>query len=138
MQTRSRPVSIALASLFLWSSACTKWVAIEPPYAPLQGDYDKLQITREGGGQVVLVEPRMEADSVWGTVVTSYWDRGDLKHTKHDTVIPMESVVKIEKRGSDGVATLGLVVGIVGGLALIGLAAGGDMLDMEFDLSRAR
>ena len=129
MKIRSRPVSIALVSLFLWSSACTKWVAIEPPYAPLQGDYDKLQITREDGGQVVLVEPRLEADSVWGAVLTSYWDRGDLKHNEHDTVIPMGSVVKIERRGSDGLATVGLVVGIIGVLGLIGAAT--DPLGMD-------
>ena len=122
MRIRSRPISMMLVGLFLWSSACTKWVPLEPPYAPLQGDYDKLQITREGGSQVVLKEPRLESDSVWGTVVSSHWDRGDLKHTEHDTVIPIESVVKIEKRGTDALATVGLAVGIIGVVGLIGAA----------------
>jgi len=126
---RCRPVSLLLVGLFLWSSACTKWVPLEPPYTPSQTEYGKLRITNERGVPVELKEPRLESDSVWGTMVESYWERGDLKHRSSRVAIPMESVQKIEKRGGDGVATIGLVVGIVGGLGLISAAVGGDMFE---------
>jgi len=103
----------------MWSSACHKWVPLEPPYAPLQDEYGKLRITREGGQQVVLEDPRLEDVSLFGTGSDS----------EQVVAIPIDSVQKIERRGADTGGTVGLVVGIVGGLALIGLAAGGDMFE---------
>jgi len=119
---RNRPVSMALVGLFLWSSACTKWVPLEPPYSPPQEEYGKLRVTNERGVPVVLEEARLEADSVWGTMVSSYWERGDLKHTEAAAAIPLESVQKIEKRGTDATATVGLVVGITAVLIVLSVA----------------
>ena len=117
---RNRPVSLALVGLFVWSSACTKWVPMEPPYPQSLEEYGKLQITNERGVPVVFREPYLQGDSVRGTVVTSYWERGDLKHTEATAAIPMDSVRKIEKRGTDAAATLAaiLIPGLILGVAV--------------------
>ena len=83
-------------------SACTKWVALEPPYAPSQGEYEKLRITGDDGTRVVIHDPRLEADSLRGTVSDS----------DQVAAIPIDSVQKIEKRGTNWLATAGLVVGV--------------------------
>ncbi len=119
---RSRPVSLGLVGLFLWSSACTKWVPLEPPYPQWLEEYGKLQITNERGVPVVFREPQLKGDSVWGTVVTSHWEHGDLKHSERVAAIPVESVQKIEKRGSDAATTITLWVGVGLLAGLIGAA----------------
>ncbi len=122
MNIRCRPVSILLFGLFKWSSACTKWVPLDPPYAPSPADYGKLRITNERGVPVVLKEPTLEADSVWGTLATTYCERGRPSHSEEVAVIPTESVHLIEKRGTDAAATIGLLVGITAVFVVIALA----------------
>ena len=124
---RNRAVSLALAGLFVWVTACTKWVPLEPPYSPSLEEYGKLRITNERGVPVVFREPLLQGDSVRGTVVTSYWERGDLKHTEATAAIPMDSVRKIEKRGTDIAATAAaiLIPGLILGVAVAAAAPGG-------------
>jgi len=119
---RSRAVSLALVGLFLWSSACTKWVPLEPPYLPSQEDYGKLRVTDKHGAQVVLEAARLEADSVRGTAVTSHMERGAMSYNKEAIGIAWESVQHIEKRGTNVLATVGLAylaLNVVAGIALL-------------------
>lgn len=105
---RSRAVSLALVGLFVWLTACYKWVPLEPPYAPLQGEYSELRITQEDGEQVVLEDPRLEADShLMGTA----------SDPERVVAIPIDSVQKIEKR--DGNNEVGLVIGLVAVVGMI-------------------
>jgi len=107
---RSRAVSLALVGLFVWVTGCTKWVPMEPPYPEWLDAYGKLRITNERGVPVVFKEAHLEGDSVRGTVVTSYWERGDLKHIEAATAIPLDSVRMIEKRGTDVAATVAVIL----------------------------
>ena len=92
-------------------SACTKWKTLEPPYAPSQGEYEKLRITGDDGMRVVIHDPRLEADSLRGTVSDS----------DQVAAIRIDSVQKIEKRGTNWLATAGLVVGVFYAVVGIGL-----------------
>jgi hypothetical protein len=85
-------------TLVAFLSACTKWVALEPQYAPSQGEYEKLRITGDDGTRVVIHDPQIEADSLRGTVSDS----------DQVAAIPIDSVQKIEKRGANWLATAGL------------------------------
>ncbi len=79
-------------------SACTKWKTLEPPYAPSQGEYEKLRITGDDGTRVVIHDPQIEADSLRGTVSDS----------DQIAAIPIDSVQKIEKRGANWLGNIGL------------------------------
>jgi len=89
-------------TLVAFLSGCTKWKTLEPPYAPSQGEYEKLRITGDDGTRVVIYDPQIEADNLRGTVSDS----------EQVQVIPIDSVQRIEKRGTNWLATAGLVVGV--------------------------
>ena len=89
-------------TLVAFLSGCTKWRTLEPPHAPSLGEYEKLRITGDDGTRVVIHDPQIEADSLRGTVSDS----------EQVQVIPIDSVQKIEKRGTNWLATAGLVVGV--------------------------
>lgn len=107
---RNRIVSLALVGLFVWMTGCNKWVPLEPPYAPLQGEYTQLRITQEGGEQVVLEDPRLEADShLLGTV----------SDPERVVAIPIDSVQMIEKREGDNAVGYMIGVGAVAGMIVL-------------------
>ncbi|MCL7958681.1 MAG: hypothetical protein M8861_00670 [marine benthic group bacterium] len=104
---RNRVVSLALSGLFACSSGCaTKWVPLEPPYAPFHGA-GKLRITQESGEQIVLQDPRLAANShLLGTA----------SDPERIVAIPIESVENIEKREE------GNEVGyVIGSVAVVGM-----------------
>ena len=105
---RNRPVLLALTGLLACSSGCTtKWVPLEPPYAPVRGEHIQLRITQESGEQVVLEDPRVAADShLLGTV----------SDPERVVAIPIESVERIEKREESN--EVGYVIGSV---AVVGM-----------------
>jgi len=71
----------------------------------------------------VLEEALVEADTVSGTTVTSYWERGNLKQSEQVAAIPIDSVDKIENREADVGATIGLAVGIPAAIFVVALIA---------------
>ena len=85
-------------TLVAFLSGCTKWKTLEPPYAPSQGEYEKLRITGDDGTRVVIHDPQIEADSLRGTVSDG----------EQVQVIPIDSVQKIEKRGANWLGNIGL------------------------------
>lgn len=106
---RSRPVSLALVGLFLSGSiGCQKWVPVEPPYAPLQGESEELRITQEGGEQVVLEDARLAADSIFV---------GTASDPDRVVAIPVDSVQKIEMRQDDNF--IGYVIGAAGVVGMV-------------------
>jgi len=98
-------------TLVAFLSACTKWKTLEPPYAPSQGEYQKLRITGADGTRVVIHDPRIEADSLRGTVSDS----------DQIAAIPIDSVQKIEKRGANWLGNIGLAYLALNVLAGVGL-----------------
>lgn len=103
---------ILFLTLVTFLSACQKWVALEPPYAPLQGEYEKLRVTTDSGTRVVINDPRQDADSLWGI-------GSDGLPT---AVIPILSVQKIEKRGTNWLGSVGLAylgLNVLGGVAML-------------------
>ena len=92
-------------------SACTKWKTLEPPYAPSQGEYEKLRITGDDSTRVVIHDPQIEADSLRGTVSDS----------DQVAAIPIDSVQKIEKRGANWLGNIGLAYLALNVLAGVGL-----------------
>ncbi len=85
-------------TLVAFLSACTKWKTLELPYAPSQGEYEKLRITGDDGTRVVIHDPQIEADSLRGTISDS----------DQVAAIPIDSVQKIEKRGANWLGNIGL------------------------------
>jgi hypothetical protein len=83
-------------------------VPLEPPYAALQGEHAKVRITQDGGEQIVLESPRLEADShLVGTV----------SDPERVVAIPIESVEKIETLEESN--EMGYVIGSMATVGMI-------------------
>ena len=80
---RNRPVSLALATLFLWQTGCSSWQEIQIGELPEQ---DRVRVTSVSTGSTEIREPRVESDSIKGTV-------GDRVYA-----IPLAGVETIETR----------------------------------------
>jgi hypothetical protein len=64
----------------------------------------------------------LDADSVRGTAITSYMDRGVMKYSRETVGFALESVQHIEQRGTNVLGTVGLVylaLNVVLGIALL-------------------
>jgi hypothetical protein len=95
---RNRPVSLALATLFLWQTGCTSWKQIQLGELP---DYDRVRVVSVSTGSTEIEDPVLEADSIQGTV-------GDLEYS-----IPLEGVSYVEVKKFNAGATVGAVYLVV-------------------------
>ena len=113
---RNRAVSLALAGLLLWVTACSTYGSTEPEFiriAPSEvEDYGRIRVTTASGQTVTMEDPRLENDSVTSANVGA---------------IPLSQVTEIEafaKTNKSGdtlliVGALVVAVAAVGGLILL-------------------
>lgn len=104
---RSRGVSFALGCLFLWVTGCSTYTQIEPGKV---AEHDKVRITTTDGGTLVYYDPVIEADSIRG--------RG---HKVGEVLfaLPLDRVSEVEVGGEEPAKTALLVIGVIGGAALL-------------------
>ena len=94
---RSRLVSLALVSLFVWVNGCTAYRQIEVGEV---ADHGQVRVTMTDGERATIRDPRVEADSIKG---------------KDSEAIPLDQVSKVQVARTDWVLT-GL---FIGGVALV-------------------
>ncbi|MGB5675356.1 MAG: hypothetical protein WBO43_12495 [Gemmatimonadota bacterium] len=115
---RSRAVSLALVGLFVWVTACTSYKQIEIADVTEHG---QVRVTLTDGERETVRDPRVEADSITGLgerVRPDVRDRVPLS-------IALDQVETLEATHVSAVKTVGLAVGLLGGLlalAAIGYA----------------
>ena len=100
-----------LLALVASLSACHKWVPMTGPLeqAITYGRPDQIRVNYNDGSRVKMKSPWIEGDSVMG--LDLYYD-SNLK-TRDTLTAALSDVSGIDERKSDGVATVGLIVGIV-------------------------
>jgi hypothetical protein len=109
---RSRPVSLALVGLFVWVTACTSYKQIELAEV---ADHGKVRVTLVDGERETVREPRVEADSIKGfgeKVRPDVKDRAPLS-------ISFDQIETLEATHVSAGKTVGLVVGVIGGLVAL-------------------
>jgi len=104
---RSRPISLALVGLFLWTTACTTYTQIEVGEV---ADHGKVRVTTIDGAEHGVYEPTIEADSIRGRLKESA-RLGGPQWSDSVFVVPLESVAEIAVAGTHEAATPFLVVG---------------------------
>ena len=115
---RSRPVSLALAGLFVWLTGCTFHTQIELDQV---ADNDHIEMTMIGGGRTEMRRATIESDSIRGQIRQASRIGGPAwGDTVAVSLSEVENIVAIE---SDTAGTVGLVVGIPLALLLIGVVA---------------
>jgi hypothetical protein len=127
-----RVVSLLLLAAYL--PACTSYQATTQPVAELTATPkppEHLRVTTNEGVVVEVDGPRVVNDSLFGTTVAS-GPRGE-PATKA-VAIPLSGIRTVEVKRPDGSKTTILVIGIVGAMVLLGVAAANSMDDMV-DLS---
>lgn len=102
---RNRPVSLALVGLFVWLTACTSYKQIGIREV---ADHAKVRITLTNGQRETVRDPRVEGDSI-----TFQVKEGRPTPQRVDRSLALARVVKFEAVGTDEVATVFLVLGIV-------------------------
>jgi len=124
-----RVVSVLLLVAYL--PACTSYQATTQPVAELTAapkPPEHLRVTTADGAQIDVNAPRVVNDSLYGTTAVT-GARGE--PTTRAVAIPLANVRTVEVRKSDGTSTMMLVVGVVGALVLLGVAAGNWMDDVD-------
>jgi len=112
---RSRPVSLALVGLFVWTVGCTSYKQIELSEV---ADHGKVRVTQTDGERETIHNPVVEADSLKGRVNegVEYADWVTL-------AIPVDRVGKLEAVGPNTAGTLLIVVGSLAVVFLLVAAA---------------
>lgn len=111
--------------LTVWLSACTSYVAMEPPVdrSIAKEEPNHARVTLKDGSRIVVAHPRIEADSLFGFDADSY-DRRERAYT--DSVhIALEEVARVEVRKFDALKTIGIPIGLFG-LAMFACVSRGD------------
>ena len=104
---RNRTVSLAVVGLLVWVTACTSYRQIEIGEV---ADHDKVRITTTDGEALDYYDPRVEADSIKG--------RGH-KDGEMLFALPLNRVSEVEVGGDEPAKTAMLVIGVIGGAALL-------------------
>ena len=105
---------ILLLTLISWLPACHKWVPM-PDQTDIRTLPDEVRVTLKDGSSVELNSPLLPDDRI--VQISNPGTR------VHDSLVVMLSDVSVlEERKSDGLATAGLVAGVVAG-AFLGVAA---------------
>ena len=120
-----------LLALVASLSACHKWVPMTGPIdqAITYGRPDQIRVNYIDGIRVKMKSPWIEGDSVMG--LDLYYDP-NLK-TRDTLTAALADVIGIDERKSDGLATAGLVVGIVFVAGAVGRATcpNGGLISMD-------
>lgn len=113
MSFRSHPRSIAWVALVTCLPACSSWKVSTVPPAQLLADEPpaKIRITLADSSKVVLSQPELVEDTLVG-------QSGD-----HQMRVATADAVHLAVRRKDAVSTVGLTVGLVGGLWLVAFIA---------------
>ena len=106
---RNRAVSRALVGLFVWVTGCTSYHQIELAEV---ADHGKVRVTTTDGERETVREPRVEADSIKGLGEKV---RPDVKE-RAPRSIPLDQVETLEATHVSAGKTVGLTVGVIGGL----------------------
>ncbi len=99
-------------TLVSFMSACHKWSTVQPGQPFAEEGAEELRITRTDGQRVVLKESVVVGDSVVGLV------NGD------SASFALSDMDKIQVRKGDWVGTTLLVLGVVVGATVVGVAIG--------------
>ena len=115
-----RVLGIAIAILFgTETTGCTSWQPALGPTTALapDADVDQVRVRFLDGTAEVVQSPRMEADTLVGTVV-----RGDQTTIVH---IAPDQIAAVDLRQTSEARTAGLAVGVAVGFMLFSAAVGG-------------
>ena len=107
--SHSRPVSLALVGLFVWTLGCTSYRQIEPSEV---ADHGKVRVTTTDGYRQTVREPQVEADSIKGIGEKAGYKRMPVS-------IPLDRVAELEAVGTDEVGTVFTVLGVFVGVIAI-------------------
>jgi len=96
---------LALVGLFVWLTGCSTYTQIEPSEV---ADHGMVRVTLTDGDSQELWDPTLRGDGIWGR----------LEKYGKTTVIPVDSVAKVEYPDTDSRPVMG-VVALVAVLAVI-------------------
>jgi hypothetical protein len=113
--SRSRPVSLALVGLFVWTLGCTSYRQIEPSEV---ADHGQVRVTTTAGYRQTVRDPWVEADSIRAHEKPEY----ERDYYDPIAVIPLDQVATLEAVGTNEVGTVLVIVGVVA-LVFVGIAA---------------
>jgi len=105
---RNRPVSLVLVGLFVWVTACTSYTQIELAEV---ADHGKVRVTLTDGERATIRESRVEADSIKGLAEKN--KALGVNQDRAPWAIPLDQVAALEAVGTDEVATVFTVLGVV-------------------------
>jgi len=98
---RRRPVSLALVGVFVWVTGCTSYKQIELGEVAHHGN---ARVTTTDGKTRDFYEPRVEADSIAGRLS---------RDSQLIYAVPLDRVAEVEVKGTNVMATTGLVLLVV-------------------------
>jgi hypothetical protein len=116
-----RAVSVLLLAAYL--PACTSFQSTSQPLAELTAPpkpVNKVRVTTTAGRAIEVDAPRVVNDTLFG----SAWTAGSGgKQVTEAVALPLADIRTVEVKKSDGTTTALLLVGIVGVVALLAVAA---------------
>ena len=122
---RNRSVSLALAGLFLWVTACSSYSQIELGEVT---DHGKVRVTLTDGERETIHDPSVETDTIRGHVKSRY----EREYSDPIVVIPLDQVDAVEVGSFNPFQTFALLFGIAAGAVAIAFAAWGICCNWEY------
>lgn len=95
--SRNQPVWLLLVALSLWVTGCTSYKRIELTEV---ADHGRVRVTTTDGAERDFYEPRLDADSIAGRLNSD---------SQLIYAVPLDRVAEVEVKGTDVMATLGIV-----------------------------
>lgn len=107
---RNRTVSLALAGLFVWVTACTSYKQIDVREVSHHG---KVRVRLTNGERETLRDPWIDGDSIKAYTSESVGGLGPQQRPTDIVAIPLEQVVELGAVSTNEVGTVFAVLGIV-------------------------